>query len=76
MGFLEDLLKGKEPTQMDFQRMAAERMAHGLEPIDWETILRQQAGPIYPTQPEQPRKRKHVESRVIETKQITGEKAK
>lgn len=80
MGFLEDLLGGSDREaqirrELDFDMMAAQRMAHGFEPIDWETILRSQLGysPNYPTQP---RRVKHVESRVIESKQITGEKAK
>lgn len=77
MGIIEDLFgpntEAGRRKQYDFQLMAAQRMAHGFEPIDWETILRQEASPIYPTQP---RRVKHVKSRVIETKQITGEKAK
>lgn len=75
MGFLEDLLCGNTMEaelnrQYDFQLMAAERMAHGFEPIDWETILRNQATGAL----KEKRRVKHVESRVIEN--ITGEKAK
>jgi hypothetical protein len=35
----------------DFQRMAAERMGHGLEPIDWAKILSNQYRAISLTRP-------------------------
>lgn len=77
MGFLEDLLCGNTmeaelSRQYDFQLMAAQRMAHGLEPIDWETILRNQAQATGALK--EKRRVKHVESWVIEN--ITGVKAK
>lgn len=78
MGFLEDLLGGKISTEdklgrgFDFQLMAAQRMAKGFEPIDWETILRneRQAAKVGCWPPgthidEQGRRVKHVESRDV-----------
>jgi len=39
MGLFETMFGLSEAKGYDFQGMAAMRLGHGLEPIDWTTIL-------------------------------------
>ena len=39
MGLFETMFGYEVPRGYDFRGMADQRLSHGLEPIDWKTIL-------------------------------------